>query len=117
MASIDELFPLLAEVVRRDAGSRGFTETAERMDEAAFGGRVLRWRRGAEELRLIWDGREQWLNFEYRPAPDYPPALEWTGTLSERYTGQNISDTDATRLREGLAGAAGSVWSRRPERI
>ena len=116
MASIEGLFPELAEVVRKDAGSRGFTEAPARADEAAFGGRIVRWKRGTEELRLLWDGREQWLNFEYRPAPDYPAALEWTGTLSERYTGQNISDTDAARLREGLAAAAAAVWARRPER-
>ncbi len=117
MATLEALFPELAELVRRDARSRGFAEAPERPDEAAFGGRVLRWKRGMEELRLLWDGREQWMNFEYRPAPDYPAALEWTGTLSERYTGQNISDSDAARLREGLTAAAAAVWARRPERI
>ncbi len=114
MATIDELFPELVKLVAEPALARGFAPVDTPTSAHGFGTRVARWRRGAEELRLLWDGKEQWINFEYRPAPEHPPALEWTGTLSERYTGNAISDQDVTRLRDGLAAAARSVWARRP---
>ena len=114
MATIDDLFPELVQLVGESAAARGYSETDAPAQSGGFGTRVARWRRATEELRLTWDAREQWINFEYRPTPDYPPALEWTGTLSERYTAQNIGDSDAARLRDGLRGAIQSVWARRP---
>lgn len=116
MASIDECFPQLADLVGEGACSRGFVAADRAESAGAFGGRTAQWRRGGEEIRLTWDGKEQWLTFEYRSAPDQPPALEWTGTLSERYTGQNVTDADLARLRDGLGAVAASVWTRRPPR-
>jgi len=115
MASLDELFTDLTNAVKEGAASRGFVEAPE-PGQGAFGGRVARWRRGSEELVLLWDAREQWINFEFRPSPDQPAAIEWTGTLSDRYTGQNISDSDMHQLRQALTKALASVWSRRPGR-
>jgi hypothetical protein len=114
MGTIDELFPALVSVVQPVAESRGFTATDEGGDAGAFGSRQSSWRRGAEALRLAWDAREQWVTFEHRPAPDYPPSLEWTGTLSERYTGANISDSDSSRLCAALESMLRSHWPKQP---
>ena len=116
MATLDELFTDLANAVRDGAKTRGFEEAPDKGPPAPFGGRVARWRRGAEELVLLWDAREQWINFEFRPAPDQPPALEWTGTLSDRYTGQNVGESDREQLRRDLTAVLGTVWARRPPR-
>ena len=64
----------------------------------------------------MWDAKEQWFSFSFRPAPDHPPALEWTGTLSDRYTGHEISDTDVQQLREGLTNVLAALWTSRPSR-
>ncbi len=114
MSTIDELFPSLMAVVHGGARGHGFVPAGDGETSGEFGARVSRWRRGSEEMRLAWNPKEQWINFEYRPTPDQPPALEWTGTLTERYSGGNISDGDATRLREALAGVAATAWERRP---
>ena len=116
MATLDELFTDLANTVRDGARTRGFEEVPDQGLPAPFGGRVARWRRGAEELILLWDAREQWINFEFRLAPDQPPALEWTGTLSDRYTGQNVGEADHEQLRRDLTAVLTTVWMRRPPR-
>lgn len=116
MATLDELFTDLANTVRDGAKTRGFDEPPDKGPPVPFGGRLTRWRRGAEELVLLWDAREQWISFEFRPAPDQPPALEWTGMLSERYTGQNVGDADREQLRRDLAAVLATVWARRPSR-
>ena len=36
-----------------------------------------------------------------------------TGTLSDRFTGHNITDADMHQLREDLAGILATVWARR----
>ena len=113
MSSIEELFPSLTAVVHGGARGHGFMPAGE-TTPGEFGALVSRWRRGSEEMRLAWNPKEQWINFEYRPSPDQPPALEWTGTLSERYSGGRISDADASRLREALAAIAAAAWERRP---
>ena len=114
MSSIDDFFPALAAVVQTAAESRGFVAADEDGDAGGFGSRQRSWRRGADELRLTWDAREQWVTFEHRPAPDYPPSVEWTGTLSERYTGANISEADSSRLSAALESVLRSHWSKRP---
>jgi hypothetical protein len=113
MPTLDELFTHLANAVREGAKTRGFEESPENGQPGPFGGRIARWRRGAEELVLLWDAKEQWVNFEFRPSPDRPPALEWTGTLSDRFTGHNITDADMHQLREDLTGILATVWARR----
>lgn len=112
--TLDELFDVLASLIHDGAATRGF----EQLDpqSGAFGGRTAHWRRRAEELVLVWDAKEQWFSFSFRPAPDHPPALEWTGTLSDRYTGREISDADARELREGLMNVLAALWTRRPSR-
>lgn len=115
MATIDDLFPMLAALVQAAAERRGFAPATGGEEEGGFGSRRLAWHRGPEELRLAWDAREQWVNFEHRPVPDYPPSLEWTGTLSERYTGANISEADTSRLCAALDGMLQSHWSKRPK--
>ena len=110
--TLDELFGVLTKVIREGAAERGFDELEPQT--GAFGGRVAHWRRRAEELVFAWDAREQWFSFSFRPAPDHPPALEWTGTLSDRYTGREISDRDAGQLQEGLTRVLATLWARRP---
>ena len=78
MATLDELFTDLTNAVREGAQPRGFEEVPDRGPAGAFGARIARWRRGAEELVLLWDAREQWINFEFRTTADQSPALEWT---------------------------------------
>ena len=116
MATLDQLFTDLTDAVREGARPRGFEEAPDSGAAGAFGARVARWRRGAEELVLVWDAKEQWINFEFRPAADQSPALEWTGTLSDRYTGDNIGDADREQLRRDLTAVLVSVWARRPPR-
>ncbi len=116
MATLDQLFTDLTDAVREGARPRGFEEAPDSGAAGAFGARVARWRRGAEELVLLWDAKEQWINFEFRPAADQSPALEWTGTLSDRYTGDNIGDADREQLRRDLTAVLVSVWARRPPR-
>jgi hypothetical protein len=116
MATLDELFTDLTDAVREGAAPRGFEPVAERGPVGPFGARVARWRRGGEEMILIWDAKEQWINFEFRPAADQSPALEWTGTLSDRYTGHNIGDADREQLRRDLTAVLAAVWARRPLR-
>jgi hypothetical protein len=112
--TLDELFGVLTKMIREGAAARGFDEMEPQ--SGAFGGRSAHWRRRAEELVFSWDAKEQWFSFIFRPAPDHPPAFEWTGTLSDRYTGHDISDSDAQQLREGLTGVLAALWTRRPSR-
>lgn len=112
--TLDDLFGVLSGLIHDGAATRGFDQLEQQ--PGAFGGRTMHWRRRAEELVFGWDAKEQWFSFSFRPAPDHPPALEWTGTLSDRYTGREISDADAQQLREGLTNVLAALWTRRPSR-
>lgn len=114
MATIDDVFPELLALIRERTDAHGFTLADEQAGPALLGSRRARLRKGIKELHLVWDGKEQWLVVEYRPAPEYPPAREWTGLLSERYTGDNISDDDRERLRRGVTGVLDSLWPAAP---
>jgi hypothetical protein len=45
----------------------GFRLEVDRDHAEAFGSRHCEWRRGAEEIRILWDGKERWLLVEYSP--------------------------------------------------
>ena len=111
--TFDAFFAEFAELVREQAASRGFTPAEEAVAVGRFGSRFAAFRRGAEALRLMWDGTEHWLVLEYRPMPEYATAVEWTGLLTERYDGVNIAAVDYERLRAGLLEALERVWRRR----
>lgn len=112
--TLDELFGALTKLIDEGAVVRGFSELAPQ--SGAFGGRSAHWRRRAEEIVFAWDAKEQWFSFTFRPALDHPPALEWTGTLSDRYTGHEISDSDVQQLRDGLTRILATLWTQRPSR-
>ena len=112
MASIETVFSELAAQVGEEITGLGFAQTADTSGSGVFGNRSSRWRRGAEQLELSWDGREQWIVLSYRPSPERPPAIEWTGTLSERYLLENISDADRESLKASLARVTAGIWSR-----
>lgn len=112
--TLDELFGALTKLIDEGAVARGFSQLEPQ--SGAFGGRSAHWRRRTEELVFAWDAKEQWLSFVFRPAPDHAPALEWTGTLSDRYTGHEISDPDAQQLRAGLTRILAALWTQRPSR-
>jgi hypothetical protein len=114
MASIEHVFAQLATQVGEEATRLGFAPVGDPGGAGLFGNRAARWRRGTEQLELAWDGREQWIVLSYRESPDRPPAVEWTGTLSERYLMENISDADGESLRTSLARVTAGIWSRRP---
>ena len=114
MASIEHVFAQLAAQVGAEATPLGFTQLADAGAGGVFGNRSARWRRGQEQIELTWDGREQWVVLSYRSSPDRPPAVEWTGTLSERYLMENISDADLESLKASLARVTAGIWSRRP---
>jgi len=112
--TLDELFGALTKLIHEGAVARGFSQLEAQ--SGAFGGRSAHWRRRAEEIVFGWDAKEQWFSFLFRPAPDHPPALEWTGTLSDRYTGREVSDSDAQQLRDGLTRVLAALWTQRPSR-
>ena len=114
MVTLDELFGSLTKLIDEGAVARGFSQLEPQ--SGAFGGRSAHWRRRAEELAFAWDAKEQWFSFNFRPAPDHAPALEWTGTLSDRYIGHEISEPDAQRLRDGLTQILAALWKQRPSR-
>lgn len=111
MSSIEEVFPDFVSVVHADAVTRGFALIDERRGEELTGRRVARFRRGRAEIELAWDPREHWLTLAYRPWPERPAALEWTGLLSERYHSHGISDADRSRLRATLQSRLADVWA------
>jgi hypothetical protein len=110
MLSVDEVFTELVGLVEAAASHHGFIPTVEPADPGVFDDRRIRFRRGAQEVRLVWDGREQWFTFAYVPEPDRTPALEWTGLLSERCSGANIADGDLDRLRASLEMRVRKIW-------
>jgi hypothetical protein len=112
MPTLDDLFAALAGTVREGASAHGYEERPGTGAPGAFGARAARWRRAAAGLALAWDPREQWVSFEFRPSPDRPPAIEWTGTLSDRYTGRDVSDTDIQALQGDLQRILDAVWVR-----
>ena len=114
MASIETVFAQLTAQVEAEAAPLGFARLPDAGAGGVFGNRSARWRRGAEQVELAWDGREQWVVLSYRPSPDRPPAVEWTGTLSERYLMENISDGDRMSLEASVARITAGIWSRRP---
>lgn len=101
MASIEELFPRFIEVVTSATEATWTLSDAGEPD--LLGGRRARLARKGEELHIAWDGREHWLTLSYVPRREYPPAFVWTGLLSERYDGANISEADRDRLERALA--------------
>lgn len=113
MTPIHDYFDALFDHVRATAGAHGFAVVDAPAHGHPFGDLSATFRRGAEALRLRWDGREQWLCLEYRPMPEYGAAYEWTGLLSERYDGRGVSVADQERLRAGLDAALERIWSRR----
>lgn len=114
MATLDQLFGALTQLIDEGAVARGFSQLERQ--SGAFGGRSAHWRRRTEEIVLAWDAKEQWFSFIFRPAPDHAPALEWTGTLSDRYTGHEIGEPDAHQLRDGLTKVLAALWTQRPPR-
>jgi hypothetical protein len=113
MVPFDAFFEEFATLVQTTSAAHGFTPAEEAVAVGRFGSRLAAFRRGPETLRLVWDGREHWLALEYKPVPEYSPALEWTGLLHERYDGRFVSPDDHSRLRRGLEGALVAVWQRR----
>ncbi len=112
MPTLDDLFAALAGTVRAGASARGFEERPGTAEPGPFGARTARWRRATAELALAWDPREQWVSFEFRPAPERPPAIEWTGTLSDRYTGRDVTEADIRDLQGDLQRILDAVWAR-----
>jgi hypothetical protein len=112
VASIEDLFHHFVGVVHADAVRRGFLLVEERRGPELFGQRIARFQRGPVALEVGWDAREHWLTLTYRPAgPARPAAFEWTGMLSERYDGANISGPDQARLCAALRARLQTVWS------
>src|SRR6266536_2381638 len=54
------------EDIGRDLAGLKFTLVEDVCDEQAFGSRYAHYRRGDENVRLIWDGKEEWLVLEGR---------------------------------------------------
>lgn len=113
MVLFDDFFAGFAELIRTASAPHGFVAAEEAVAVGRFGSRMATFRRGAEVLQLVWDGREHWLALEFRPVPEYNPAIEWTGLLNDRFDGRQISPEDERRLRAGLEGALAQVWRRR----
>ncbi|HEU4699119.1 MAG TPA: hypothetical protein VFS40_08065 [Gemmatimonadales bacterium] len=113
MVPFDDFFAGFAELIRTASAPHGFVPAEEAVAVGRFGSRMATFRRGGELLQLVWDGREHWLAFEFRPMPEYSPAIEWTGLLNDRFDGRQISPDDEQRLRAGLEDVLAQVWRRR----
>jgi hypothetical protein len=54
------------EEIDQDFAGLKFALVDDVYDEQAFGSRYAHYRRGNQNLRLVWDGKEEWLLLENR---------------------------------------------------
>jgi hypothetical protein len=112
-------FAAILDPLRRDLdgvlNALGFRVELDRYHPEAFGSRTCEWRRGAEAIRVLWDGKERWLLVEYaanllaEPMPPLQDILlvrqegrEGAQDLLRRATPQILAAVQAFATRLGI---------------
>jgi hypothetical protein len=84
--------------IGRDLVALKFTLVEDVYDEQAFGSRSAHYSRGAEHVRLIWDGKEEWLRIENRNENEQA----WKELCIERVGRETANAANIAALRASL---------------
>ena len=86
------------EEIGRELAALKFTLIEDVYDEQAFGSRWAHYSRGDESVRLIWDGKEEWLLIENRNENEQA----WKELCIERVGRETASAANIAVLRASL---------------
>ena len=84
--------------IGRDLVGLKFTLVEDVYDEQAFGSRWAHYNRGDENVRLIWDGKEEWLRIENRNENEQA----WKELWVERVGRETANAANIAALRASL---------------